>query len=180
MIKTPLSLRSPIVYLDDMNDFDVIIVHRWSQESIPERMTCRPIVDFSEMEIIARFRERKENRNLRDFAVRRTDDDALLGRVCYFDLNPRNRAVEIGYFIGPEYLRNGYAYEAMKLLLNYLFNKLGLNKATAQTGEFNKASIALLKKLGFKRDGRLRQHHKLDGRMYYDLLYSILADEFKA
>jgi ribosomal-protein-alanine N-acetyltransferase len=176
--KPSVSLRSPIVYLDDMNDFDVIIVHRWSRESIPERMTCRPIADFSEPEIIARFRERKDREDLRDLAVRRTDDGALLGRVCYFDLNPRNRAVEIGYLIGPEYLRKGYACEAMKLLLNYLFNKLGLNKATAQTGEFNKASIALLNKLGFKCDGRLRQHHELDGKMYDDLLFSILAEEF--
>jgi ribosomal-protein-alanine N-acetyltransferase len=173
-----VSLRSSIVYLDDMNDFDAIIIHRWFKESIPERLTCRPIAEFSEVEVISRFRDRKDSENLRDFAVRRTDDGALLGRVTYFDLNPRNRTAEIGFLVAPEYRRKGYSYEALRLLLKYLFEEMGLNKVTAQTGEFNQASIALLKKLGFKRDGTLRQHHELEGKMYDDLLFSILAQEF--
>jgi ribosomal-protein-alanine N-acetyltransferase len=47
----------------------------------------------------------------------------------------------------------------MKLLLDHLFGERGMNNVMAQTGEFNDASIALMKKLGFKQDGRLRQHH---------------------
>ena len=54
-----------------------------------------------------------------------------------------------------------------------------MNKIMAQTGEFNDASIGLLKKLGFKQDGRLRQHHEVEAKMYDDLLFSILSDEFK-
>ena len=64
------------------------------------------------------------------------------------------------------------------MLLKHLFEELEINKIMAQTGEYNDASIALLKKLGFKQDGRLRQHHELDGEMYDDLLFSILAEEF--
>jgi RimJ/RimL family protein N-acetyltransferase len=36
-----------------------------------------------------------------------------------------------------------------------------------------------MKKLGFKQDGRLRQHHEVEGKLYDDLLFSILAEEAK-
>ena len=174
------SLRSSIVYLDEMNDFDSILIYRLFLSSTPKRLTCRPIVELSELEVLARSRDRKQNHSMRDFAVRRESDNSLLGRVTYFDHNPRNRTAEIGFMIDPEFRRNGYAYEAMRLLLKFLFNDLGLNKVMAQTGEFNDASIALLKKLGFKQDGRLRQHHELDGELFDDLLFSILAIEFRS
>jgi len=146
-------------------------------ESEPERLTCRPIADFSEEEIILRYRERKNSDSLCDFAILRNSDNSLLGRVTYFDLNKRNKSAEIGFLTAPEFRRKGYATEAVMLLLKYLFGELGLNKVMAQTGEFNEASIALLKKLGFKQDGRLRRHHEVDGKMYDDLLFSILAEE---
>ncbi len=178
MIDIPESLRSSLVYLDNPDDFDAIILHRIFMGSEPERLTCRPISDFSEKEIILRYRGRKNEVNLRDFVIRRTGDNCLLGRITYFDLNPRNRSAEIGFLIAPEYRRKGYASEALRLLLRHLFEELGINKVMAQTGEYNEASIALLKKLGFKQDGRLRQHHEIDGKLYDDLLFSILAEEF--
>lgn len=173
------SLRSPILYLDNMNDFDVIIHHRLFMSSDPQRLTCRPITELSEEEVVISYRERKNSANLRDFAVRRKSDNSFIGRITYFDLNTRNRSVEIGFLVAPEFRRKGYAYEAVRLLLKHLFEELALNKVMAQTGEYNQASIALLKKLGFKQDGRLRQHHEVDGKLYDDLLFSILAEEFK-
>ena len=171
------SLRSSIVCLDNMNDFDAIILHRWFLASDPERLTCRPIGDLSEEEIILRYRERRNSVNLRDYAIRLVSDNSLLGRVTYFDLNTRNRSTEIGFLIASEFRRKGYASEAVRILIRHLFKELGINKVMAQTGEYNEASIALLKKLGFKQDGRLRQHHELEGKMYDDLLFSILAEE---
>jgi [ribosomal protein S5]-alanine N-acetyltransferase len=49
----------------------------------------------------------------------------------------------------------------------------------ADTGAFNQASIALLKSLGFQLDGCLRQHQLLDGVLHNQLLFSLLAQEWK-
>jgi len=173
------SLRSTLVYLDDPTDFEVLTIYKWFLASAPERLTCRPITYRTDNEVIIRHHERMQNPDQRDFAVRRTNDNCLVAQVTYFDLNHRNRSAEIGFMTGPECRRKGYALEAMKLLLNHLFGELGMNKIMAQTGEFNEASIGLLKKLGFKKDGRLRQHHEVEAKMYDDLLFSILSDEFK-
>ena len=166
------------VYLDDETEEDVIELHRWFLSQDPERVTCRPVPDYNEEEVIKRYRKRNENSGIARFAVRRVGDKKLLGRITYFDINPRNGSAEVGYMIGAEFQGNGYATEAMIMLISHLFGDLGLRKISAQTGEFNKPSVALLKKLGFKQDGRLRQHHELDGKFYDDLIFSLFSGEF--
>lgn len=167
------------VILTELSDDDIAVYRDWFLESEPETMTCRPIGDTSLDKMIERFRDRFDGETCGQFAVRRVDDNRLVGRVTFFDINPRNKAVEIGYLIGSDFRKEGYAREAITLLLRYLFDQLELNKAMAQTAEFNIESIALLKKLSFKQDGRLRQHHPFNGQNYDDLLFSILAEEFE-
>jgi RimJ/RimL family protein N-acetyltransferase len=104
----------------------------------------------------------------------------LIGHVTYFDLNFRNRSVEIGYLLAPAARGKGFAREAIALLLGYLFGGLGLNKVYAQTASSNTASTKMLEALGFQRDGVLRQHHMEDGELRDDFVYSILLSEWRA
>jgi len=83
----------------------------------------------------------------------------------------------VGYFTGADYRQQGYTKEGLCLLLNYLFQEVGLNKVMADTGAFNQASIALLKSLGFQQDGCLRQHQLFNGVLHNQLLFSLLAEE---
>lgn len=132
-----------------------------------------------EEELRRRFRQRKGDGRLASFAVRFLHDGELAGRVSYFDLNARNRSVEIGYIVGPPHRGRGVGREAVRLMLRLLFGRLGFRKATAQTGAFNVASIALLRGLGFELDGRLREHHLVGDRYHDDLLFSLLAREWR-
>jgi ribosomal-protein-alanine N-acetyltransferase len=161
-----------------MSEEDILKYREWFLQSEPPRLTCRPLGDSDAPAMIERFRKIFDGEKGQQFGVRRKEDDLLVGRVTYFDLNPRNRSAEIGYLIAPEFRGQGYAGEALSLLLEYLFSELHLNKVTAQTAEFNKESVELLRKLGFKQDGRLRDHHVLDDEYYDDLVFSILAGEF--
>jgi RimJ/RimL family protein N-acetyltransferase len=154
------------------------VFHRWFYASRPETQTCRPVVSRSADEAIEAYRKRPLTGFEQDFAVLRTADDCLVGRIRYFDVNVRNRSAEVGYVIGPEFQGQGYATEALGLLLHLLFRERHLNKVYAQTAEFNAPSIALLKHWGFHQDGRLRQHHELDGTFHDDLIFSLLADEY--
>jgi ribosomal-protein-alanine N-acetyltransferase len=168
------------IKLVDLTKDDLATYREWFLESNPSHQTCRPIGDLSLEAMIAGFHERSLSDTSRDFAIRRLDDNCFIGRLTYFDLNIRNRAVEIGFLIGPDFRRQGYAQEAVTLLLDHLFNELGMNKVMAQTGEFNIAAVSLLKKLRFKQDGRLRRHHLLDNVYYDSLIFSLLCDEFRA
>lgn len=103
----------------------------------------------------------------------------FMGQIQVFDYNPRNKSAEIGYYLLPEYRGKGTMEKALTLFVRAVFENTGLNKLTAQTAEFNDCSVKLLKKLGFSLDGTLREHHEKDGKLYSDLIFSILKNEVK-
>ena len=90
-----------------------------------------------------------------------------------------SQSASIGYWIGKEYARKGYMYEAINILLPSLFIDLRLNRIEAATLEENSASRQLLKKIGFKKEGLLRQYLKINGNWRDHILYSYLNDEMK-
>jgi len=111
------------------------------------------------------------------FAIVRKEDGQLVGAINMFDYNPLNRSIELGIIIDPDEREKGYASDAMGVLCRYLFKFRGLNKVHAQTAEFNKGAIRLLGKLGFKRDGVLRDHYYHAGEFHAGYIYSLLAFE---
>lgn len=176
----PLVLTGDRVLLRDMTESDVKQYYDWYWESNPQTMTCRPVRRRQLDELVAHMKEHFEKRDVHFLSIRLLSDDSYLGRITLFELNESNRSIEVGYMLGPPYRRQGYAREAMDLVLGFVFGTLNLNRIVAQTGAFNLASIALLESLGFQQEGTLRQHHLFNGVLYDDLLYGLLAQEWRS
>jgi ribosomal-protein-alanine N-acetyltransferase len=70
----------------------------------------------------------------------------------------------LGYWIGKPFARQGYMTEAMRLALNLAFGPLGLHRVEANIIPRNRASIALVKKLGFRNEGTAMRYLRIDGR----------------
>ena len=100
-----------------------------------------------------------------------------IGQV-FIQLNWREmREWEIGYEIHPDYWGNGYATEAVKLLLKHSFENLNAHKVVGFCNAHNKKSANLMERVGMKRDGLLRE-----GRLWHkewcdEFVYSILERE---
>jgi [ribosomal protein S5]-alanine N-acetyltransferase len=150
-------------------------LHKWKSQVDISYLTSKAIQPISLEERQRRLKEKIPS----IFAIRRIIDNRFIGEISLYDLNPKNRSAAVGYFTGVEYRQQGYTKEGLWLLLNYLFKVVGLNKVMADTGAFNQASIALLKSLGFQQDGCLRQHQLLDGVLHDQLLFSLLAPEWR-
>lgn len=162
------------VYLTLLQADDLQYLHQWKSQIDISYMTAKAISPISLAERHRRFQEGIPS----VFAMRRLTDNQFIGEISLYNLNPKNRSAGVGYFTGIDYRRQGYTKEGLYLLINYLFNTIGLNKIMADTGAFNQASIALLKSLGFQQDGCLRQHQWLDGVLHDQLLFSVLAEEW--
>ncbi|HHI02305.1 MAG TPA: N-acetyltransferase [candidate division Zixibacteria bacterium] len=175
---TTPSLVGKNIYLRAAVPDDYHEVHRWFIGSDPLAQTCHPVRMISPEEKVKKMQAKETGNDEGRFAIVTKEDHRLVGEVAYFHLNMLNRAAELGYLIAPEERGNGFAKEAMQLLINYLFLDLNLNKVYAQTASFNKGSIKLLESLEFKLDGTLRQHHYYKGDLYDDLLYSLLKFEY--
>lgn len=140
------------------------------------RMTCRPtrILDAATMH--RRLLSRLNDPNSLLLGV--FSENRIAARISLNDYNPRNRSVEIGYWTSPDFRGQGWMRRALKLVCPALLRG-GLNKLMVQTGAFNRASLKLMHSLGFREDGRLREHHEMDGVLYDDVLFSLTAKDLR-
>ncbi|WP_137287532.1 GNAT family N-acetyltransferase [Halorussus salinisoli] len=99
-----------------------------------------------------------------------------LGEVDLFRVESDH--AEIAYWLLPEGRGEGYATEAVSLLLDYAFETRGLRRVFARVVDFNERSRGLLKRLGFTEEGRLRDHEYLDGEYRDVLIYGLLREEW--
>ena len=97
-------------------------------------------------------------------------------------LTRRGDAVEcdIGFTISPGHQGGGYATEAVRLLLAYLFTTRGKHRVIAYCDPRNAASVALLQRLGMRREGHLRESTWATGEWTDDLVYALLNDEWQS
>lgn len=125
----------------------------------------------------ATFRERDYGRAM-PFAVE-TPDSSVVGLTRFMRMNEPNRRVEIGgTFYARSVQRSGVNTEAKKLLLTHAFDVLGCNVVQIRTDWFNRDSQRAIERLGAKRDGVLRSHQLMDGRVRDLVVYSIIACEW--
>lgn len=102
-----------------------------------------------------------------------------VGFVWLFYVSDVNGTAEIGYWIEPAETGQGYGTEAARLCLRYAFDERNLRRVTARVFEGNDASVRILETLGFREEGRLREHYYVDGAYVDALRYGLLEDEYR-
>lgn len=110
------------------------------------------------------------------FAIVLRSPGRLIGGVGLHPDGQHQRA-ELGYWIGVPYWRRGYATEAAQAVVRYGFDELKLNRIFASHFRQNPASGRVLKKIGMRHEGRLRQHVLKWGQFMDVEIYSILREE---
>ena len=89
------------------------------------------------------------------------------------------RQAEIGYTISRAYQRRGIASEAVSRVLEYAFVALGLHRVIAITDCENVASVALLERLGLRREAHFHQNVWFKGKWGDEYLYAMLQEEWQ-
>jgi RimJ/RimL family protein N-acetyltransferase len=111
------------------------------------------------------------------YAMERVADKRLIGDVAVH-LHDNMLQAEIGFTLATEHQKQGYATEGVGAVLDRLFRVQGLHKVAGECDARNAASAALLERLGFTREGRLREQTYLKGEWTDDLIYGLLAAEW--
>lgn len=106
-------------------------------------------------------------------------DGRLLGECTLFNFQEQCRRAEIGYTLAHEAWGNGYMNEGLKALLEFGFSQLGLNRVEADIDPRNLASAKSLERLGFKKEGHLRERWIVAGEVSDSDLYGLLAGEWR-
>lgn len=83
----------------------------------------------------------------------------------------------LGYWVGEPFRRKGFTGAAVRALIPYVFDRLGLHRLEAACLPTNEASRALLISCGFTQEGYARQYLRIDGAWRDHLLFAILASD---
>ncbi len=106
-------------------------------------------------------------------------DGVLAGTVALSELNRPMRVAEVAYTIAPEQRGQGVGSAAVRLMIEGAFTQTPLRKLVAHVHEDNVASHRLLTRLGFVREGVLREHFLIEGRPANQVLFGLLAREWR-
>jgi RimJ/RimL family protein N-acetyltransferase len=103
----------------------------------------------------------------------------LLGTCSLFSINFTCRRAEVGYGLGSFAWGQGYMHEALRALLDFGFGELDLNRIEADIDPRNGASARTLERLGFAREGYLRERWIVGDEVSDTALYGLLRREWR-
>ena len=131
--KTILFLRSD----EDINKFIQRPDHRKTRNKADARKFIKELNDNIE-----------NNRSIA-WGITFKNEPHILGTICLWNFSQNNKIAEVGYDLNPEFQRLGIMSEALKMIIDFGFNELGLEKIEAYTHTENDSSKRLLKRNGF-------------------------------
>ena len=112
-------------------------------------------------------------------AVCRVSDGAFIGWCSLTRWNPDYRSASLGYCFDNAAWGHGYATEAARVLLGWAYEILDLNRVQAETDTRNLASARVLEKLGFVREGTLREDCVVDGEVSDSWVFGLIRREWQ-
>jgi ribosomal-protein-serine acetyltransferase len=106
-------------------------------------------------------------------------EDKIAGLLSTHQIDWINERTSIGYWVRKEMTGNNLATTATAVLMNYLFEKLRLHRIYIQAATDNGASNKVIKKLGFKLEGVLRENERVQEHYLDHNIYGMTDHDFK-
>ena len=120
-------------------------------------------------------------RRIYDFAVCLKETGELIGAIGLF-LTKDGMQGDLGYIFNKKYWKNGYAAEAALGMLRFGFTALDLHRITARCDSKNHDSVAVMKRIGMRKEGEMRSsvHTRVRGRLQWrsEKAYAMLRKEY--
>lgn len=119
------------------------------------------------------------NKSFLYFQLLQKESGANIGWCGFHTWYFQHFRAEIGYVLTDDTQRgNGYMKEALPGIIRYGFEKMNLHRIEAFIGPANTPSLKLLNRMGFVKEGHLREHYFKDGNIEDSVLYALLKNEF--
>ena len=170
--------KNPRVYIEKISRQTALDLKYWGEFDDP-KLSGYNYGNLSDFEINFWYNSVTTPRK-RYFAVKTSSDDRFIGFLGLKKYNPLIKKAKLGIVFDPNYVSEGYGYEAMNLFLDYYFNELKFKEMILEVNLFNERAIRLYKKLGFKECGQtteIFENQNIDCDQRYfeekrDIIYS--------
>ena len=131
--------------------------------------------------MFAEYLERGRQDDREYFLVCRVEDDAIAGVINISEIvRGVLKSGYLGYYASLDHARQGFMTEGMRVVVRHAFSALKLHRLEANIQPGNTSSIALVRKLGFRREGFSPRYVKIGGRWRDHERWAILAEEWQS
>jgi RimJ/RimL family protein N-acetyltransferase len=113
------------------------------------------------------------------FAIELQHSGQFVGMVNYHDRRPWARRLVLGWILARPFWQQGLMQEAAQALLGHCFGELNTHRVEAEIEPENTASIRLAERLGFQREGLLRERMFVAGEPRSVLMYALLQPDWR-
>lgn len=160
---------------------DVMELFRLVSESREELAKWLPWIEFvrsveDERHIVEQWIYEMQLRSAIHLCV--TRDWKIVGLVGTHQIDWINQRTSVGYWMGTNYVGQHYTTESTAVLLNFLFENLRLHRVFIQAATENEPSNRVIKRLGFRWEGLLRENERIKDRFFDHNIYGMTQNDF--
>jgi RimJ/RimL family protein N-acetyltransferase len=177
---TPLS--GSLVHLRELRENDLpLLVEWWHDRETAIRQVTGPIHPQPAAKVADMFRSWSQNAGAGlGLSVATRDAGELAGHVTLYGADVKDRCATFAIIIGPRYQGRGIGGDAIRTVLAYAFDELGLHRVELGVNGYNHAAIAAYAKAGFVEEGRRREAVFRHGVWHDHVQMGVLAAEWQA
>lgn len=171
-----IELSTPRLRLRALKASDAAALFSYfSQDAVTEFYDLETFSSVQEAErLIQTWQERFKAQSSVRWAIVLQESDTPIGTCGMHSFSLENSRAEIGYELHPDYWRQGLMTEAIRALLQYGFETVGLHRLEAFIDPLNEASAKLLSKVGMQAEGVLRDYFFEKNRFVDAQMWSVL------
>ena len=132
------------------------------------------------MQYIERVHYAFRRRELLQWGIVDTAANAVVGTCTLTHLSMAHERAEIGFALKQKRWGQGLGSEAVVALINFAFHDLGLHRIEADVDPRNDRSLRLLERIGFRREGHMRERYYMNGERQDAIMMAVLKAEWKS
>ena len=175
-LQTERLLLRPLVLTDAQALFDIYsdpkVMRHWSGAAWNS-------LQQAQQKIVQYDKALRENESI-GLGIVNAHTNTVIGTCSLFQLDEQCRRAEIGYGMASSSWGKGYMHEALTTLINFGFEKLNLNRIEADIDPRNLASLRSVERLGFIKEGHLRERWIVEGEVSDTSLCGLLRRDWFA
>lgn len=176
-------IQAERLFLRALEPTDIDILYQWENNTSLWKVS-NTLVPFSrfaiEQYVLNSGTDIFAAKQLRLMICLNDQSSAPIGAIDLFDFEPFHSRAGIGIVIAEEYRNQGYAGEALKVLVSYCFNTLCIYQLYCNISEDNSTSLKLFKEAGFENTGIKKQWIKVGSKWIDELIFQNINKEFKS
>ena len=176
------ALRAPRLTLRTLIEADVAEVLAVFSDPLVLRYWDGPLITTQQdaMQYIERIHYGFRRRELMQWGIADAATDAVIGTCTLTHLSTTHERAEVGFAIRQTRWGQGLGSEAVTTAIDFAFQELGLHRIEADVDPRNERSLRLLDRLGFQREGHLRERYYMNGERQDAVMMAVLRAEWKS